>query len=275
MKLQNILITGCSSGIGLETALFLQKNGIKVYASAREQKDVKMLEDLGLKAFKIDVRNKDEISFALNWILKEDKKLDCVFNNAGFAVPGAVEDINTDILKELFDTNFFGLHEVTTQAMRVFRGQGYGKIIQHSSVLGIISLRFRGAYNASKYAIEGLCDTLRLETLDSDIFISTINTGPVTSKFRENSLKNFKKYINIENSFWKSSYEKELKARLESSDDKGIFTLPPSSVANVVLEIIKSKKPKPRYYVTKATYILGFAKRVLSQKWLDKLLQKI
>lgn len=182
--MQNILITGCSSGIGLETALFLQKNGIKVYASAREQKDVKMLEDLGLKAFKIDVRNKDEISFALNWILKEDKKLDSVFNNAGFAVPGAVEDINTDILKELFDTNFFGLHEVTTQAMRVFRGQGYGKIIQHSSVLGIISLRFRGAYNASKYAIEGLCDTLRLETLDSNIFISTINTGPVTSKFR-------------------------------------------------------------------------------------------
>ncbi len=246
MKLQNILITGCSRGIGLETAIFLQKNGIKVYASAREQKDVKMLEDLGLKAFKIDVRNKDEISFALNCILKE-----------------------------LLDTNFFGLHEVTTQVMRVFREQGYGKIIQHSSVLGIISLRFRGAYNASKFAIEGLCDTLRLETLDSDIFISTINTGPVTSKFRENSLKNFKKYINIENSFWKSSYEKELKARLESSDDKGIFTLPPSSVANVVLEIIKSKKPKPRYYVTKATYILGFAKRVLSQKWLDKLLQKV
>ena len=100
MKLQNILITGSSSGIGLETALYLQKNGIKVYASAREQKDVKMLEDLGLKAFKIDVRNKDEISFALNWILKEDKKLDCVFNNAGFAVPGAVEDIKTEILKE-------------------------------------------------------------------------------------------------------------------------------------------------------------------------------
>ena len=224
MKLQNILITGCSSGIGLETALFLQKNGIKVYASAREQKDVKMLEDLGLKAFKIDVRNKDEISFALNWILKEDKKLDCVFNNAGFAVPGAVEDINTDILKELFDTNFFGLHEVTTQAMRVFRDQGYGKIIQHSSVLGIISLRFRGAYNASKYAIEGLCDTLRLETLDSNIFISTINTGPVTSKFRENSLKNFKKHINIENSFWKSSYEKELKGFYPDLLQKSIET---------------------------------------------------
>ena len=271
----NILITGCSSGIGLETALFLKNQNVKVYASARDEDDVKMLQDLGLKTFKIDVTKKNEISFALNEILKEDKKLDCVFNNAGFAIPGAVEDINTDVLKELFDTNFFGLHEVTIQAMKIFRNQGYGKIVQHSSVLGIISLRFRGAYNASKYAIEGLCDTLRLETLNSNIFISTINTGPVTSKFRENSLINFKKHINIKNSFWKSAYESELKARLESSDDKGAFTLPPSSVAKVVLEILKSQKPKPRYYVTKATYILGFAKRILSQGLLDKLLVKI
>ncbi len=271
----NILITGCSSGIGLETALFLKENNIKVYASAREQKDVEMLKNLGLNAFKIDVRNKDEIAFALSEILKEDKKLDCVFNNAGFGQPAALEDISVEVLKEQFETNVFGLFELTIQAMKIFRNQGYGKIIQHSSVLGIISLRFRGAYNSSKYAIEGLCDTLRLETTNSNIFVSTINTGPVTSKFRENSLKNFKKHIDIENSFWKSSYEKELKTRLESSDNKGAFTLPPRSVAEVVLKILKAQKPKPRYYVTKATYILGFAKRVLSQKWLDKLLVKI
>ncbi|QKF59170.1 SDR family NAD(P)-dependent oxidoreductase [Aliarcobacter lanthieri] len=273
--MQNILITGCSSGIGLETALFLKDKNIKVYASARDEKDVKMLKNLGLITFKIDVRNKDDISFALNEILKQDKKLDCVFNNAGFGQPGAVEDISVEALKEQFDTNFFGLHEVTIQAMKIFRTQGYGKLIQHSSVLGIISLRFRGAYNASKYAIEGICDTLRLETMNSNIFISTINTGPVTSKFRENSLNNFIKNINIRNSFWKDTYEKELKTRLESKDDRGTFTLPPKSVAQIVLKIINSKKPKPRYYVTKATHILGFAKRVLSQSWLDKLLVKI
>lgn len=271
----NILITGCSSGTGLETALFLNKQNIKVYASAREENDVKMLQDLGLRAFKIDVTNKQEIIFALNEILKEDKKIDCVFNNAGFAIPGAIEDIETEVLKELFNTNFFGLHEVTIQTMKIFRVQGYGKIIQHSSVLGIVSLKFRGAYNASKYAIEGLCDTLRLETLNSNIFISTINTGPVTSKFRENSLINFKKHVDMQNSFWKSAYENELKARLESNDDKGAFTLGPISVAKVVLEILNAKKPKPRYYVTKATYILGFAKRILSQPLLDKLLVKI
>lgn len=115
----NILITGCSSGIGLETALFLNKQNIKVYASAREENDVKMLQDLGLRAFKIDVTNKQEIIFALNEILKEDKKIDCVFNNAGFAIPGAIEDIETEVLKELFNTNFFGLHEVTIQTMKI------------------------------------------------------------------------------------------------------------------------------------------------------------
>ncbi|OCL85202.1 SDR family NAD(P)-dependent oxidoreductase [Arcobacter porcinus] len=271
----NILITGCSSGIGLETAKILKSNGIKVYASAREEKDVKMLQDLGFETFKIDVRNKEDISSALKKILNNDLKLDAVFNNAGFGQPGAVEDLSVEVLKEQLDTNLHGLLELTNQAMKIFRTQGYGKIIQHSSVLGIISLRFRGAYNISKYAIEGLCDTLRLETLNSNIYVSTINTGPVTSKFRENSLNNFKKNIDIQNSFWQETYNSEIKKRLESSDDKGAFTLPTSSVANVVLKVLKSKKPKPRYYVTKATYILGFAKRVLSTSWLDKLLFKI
>ena len=273
--MQNILITGCSSGIGLQTALTLKENNYKVYASARKEEDVEMLRNLGFETFKIDVRNKEEITQALETIIKNDIKLDVVFNNAGYGQPGAVEDLSVDTLKEQFDTNFFGLHEVTLQAMSLFRKQGFGKIIQHSSVLGIISLKYRGAYNASKYAIEGLCDTLRLETQDSNIFISTINTGPVSSKFRENALKNFNKNIKIEGSFFEDVYAKELKARLETTEDKAPFNLPASSVANVVLKIMKSKKPKPRYYVTKATYILGFAKRILSTSLLDKLLNKI
>ncbi|RBQ30051.1 SDR family NAD(P)-dependent oxidoreductase [Aliarcobacter vitoriensis] len=273
--MQNILITGCSSGIGLQTAITLKNNGIKVYASARDEKDVKMLEDLGFKTFKIDVRNKNEISYALKTILETDKTIDAVFNNAGYGQPGAVEDISVEVLKEQFDTNVFGLHELTIQTMKIFRKQGYGKLIQHSSVLGIIALKFRGAYNASKYAIEGLCDTLRLETSNSDIFISTINTGPVTSKFRQNALNSFIKNIKIEGSFWENTYKNEVKSRLESTEDKSTFNLPATSVANIVLKILNSKKPKPRYYVTKATHILGFAKRVLSQNWLDKLLTKI
>ncbi|MDD3007965.1 MAG: SDR family NAD(P)-dependent oxidoreductase [Arcobacter sp.] len=273
--MQNILITGCSSGIGLETALTLKKNGIKVYASARKDKDVEMLKDLGFETFKIDVRNKDEIKYALETILKNDLKLDAVFNNAGFGQPGAVEDLSVKVLKKQFNTNFFGLHEVTIQAIKIFRAQGYGKIIQHSSVLGIISLKFRGAYNASKYAIEGINDTLRQEVLGSQIYISTINTGPVTSKFRENALKKFNKNITVEGSFWEETYKKELKARLETTEDKAPFNLPASSVANTVLKIMNTKKPKPRYYVTTATHLLGFFKRILTTSLLDKLLNKI
>lgn len=273
--MQNILITGCSSGIGLETALILKKNGVKVYPSARKEEDVSKLKELGFEAFKIDVRNKNEIKKALEKILENDLKLDAVFNNAGFGQPGAVEDLSVEVLKEQFETNFFGLHEVTIQAIKIFRYQGYGKIIQHSSVLGIISLKFRGAYNASKYAIEGLNDTLRQEVLGSNIFISTINTGPVTSKFRENALKRFNENIEIEGSFWENTYQKELKARLETNEDKALFNLPPSSVANTILKIMNTKKPKPRYYLTTATYILGFLKRVLSTSIMDRLLNKI
>jgi short-subunit dehydrogenase len=273
--MQNILITGCSSGIGLETAITLNNNNIKVYATARKDEDVEYLKSLGLISFKLDVTIKDDISNALEYILKEDGKLDAVFNNAGYGQPGAVEDITTEVLKEQFETNFFGLHELTIQTMKIFRKQGFGKIIQHSSVLGIISLKFRGAYNATKYAIEGLNDTLRQEVLNTNIFISTINTGPVTSKFRENGLKKFNENIDIENSFWTKTYKKELKSRLESKEDKAPFNLPASSVANVVLEIMNNPTPKPRYYVTKATHLLGFAKRILTTKRLDKLLNKI
>ncbi|XPV69777.1 MAG: SDR family NAD(P)-dependent oxidoreductase [Halarcobacter sp.] len=273
--MQNILITGCSSGIGLQTAKTLKKNGIKVYASARKQQDVKMLEDLGFETFLLDITNKEHIKIALETIIKNDKTLDVVFNNAGFGQPGAVEDLSLETLKEQFETNVFGLHEVTRQTLQIFRKQGFGKIIQHSSVLGIISLKFRGAYNASKYAIEGLNDTLRQELIDTNIYISVINTGPVTSKFRENALEKFRKNIDINSSAFKTTYENELKARLENDKDTTPFNLPASSVAKVVLKIINTRKPKPRYYVTKATYILGFLKRVLSTNLLDKLLNKI
>ena len=273
--MNNILITGCSTGIGLQTALVLKDNGYKVYASARKDADIIKLEKLGFTTFKIDVCKKEEITEALKSIISTDKKLDAVFNNAGYGQPGAIEDISTEVLKEQFETNLFGLHELTIQAMEIFRKQGYGKIIQHSSVLGIISLKFRGAYNASKYAIEGLNDTLRLEVSDSDIYISTINTGPVTSKFRKNALAKFTQNIDIKNSFFKKKYEEELKVRLESKKDNTPFTLPASSVANIVLNIMRSKKPKPRYYVTKATYILGFVKRIVSTSILDKILNKM
>jgi short-subunit dehydrogenase len=273
--MQNILITGCSSGIGLQTAKTLKENGIKVYASARKLQDVQMLRDLGFETFLLDVTNKEDIKTALETIIQNDKKIDAVFNNAGYGQPGAVEDIKLEVLKEQFETNVFGMHELTCQVLPYMRAQGYGKIIQHSSVLGIISLKFRGAYNSSKYAIEGLNDTLRQELMGTNIYVSTINTGPVTSKFRENALNKFKENIDINSSAFKTIYENELKSRLENDKDDTPFNLPATSVANKVLKIMNTPKPKPRYYVTTATYLLGFFKRVLSTSLMDKLLNKI
>ncbi len=267
-----ILITGCSTGIGKETALYLNKKGYKVFASARKDEDVKHLQELGLTVFLLDVTKPQSITDTLDEILQlTGGTLDVVFNNAGFGQPGAVEDIKTDILKEQFETNVFGLHEVTIQVLKIMKTQGYGKIIQHSSVLGLVSLKLRGAYNASKYAVEGLTDTLRLELMDTNIDVTLLNTGPVISNFRNTAKQKTKDNIDFEHSRFKEKYENSLK----SAKSDVPFTLEAISVAKIIEKIIISKNIRPRYYITKATYILGFLKRILSTSKLDKILEKI
>jgi len=267
----NIVITGCSTGIGLETALYLKERMIKVYPTVRKKEDLLTLKRLGFEhVFILDVTKPETIKATIDSVLELDGKIDVWFNNAGYGQMGAVEDVPTDALREQFETNVFGLHEATRQVLKVMRKQGFGKIIQHSSVLGIVALPFRGAYNASKYAVEGLTDTLRLELKDTNIYPVLLNTGPVTSNFRKTAIKTLDK-IDIENSLFRDKYllSKEGKAK------KVPFNLPAQAVASVVHKIILSDKPQPRYYITKATYILGFAKRVLSTSLLDKLLLKV
>ncbi len=268
----NIVITGCSTGIGLETATYLKERNVKVYATARAPEDVEMLGSLGFEhAMQLDVRNAEEIGTVIRKVLEIDGKIDVWFNNAGFGQPGAIEDIRTEVLREQFETNVFGLHECTRQIIPVMRKQGYGKIIQHSSVLGIISLFGRGAYNASKYAIEGLTDTLRLELKETTIYPVLLDTGPITSHFRENALAKLQKNVDIEHSLFREKYHKSLSA----DKSKVPFNEEAVSVAEVVHKIVLAKKPKPRYYITKATYLLGYAKRVLSTGVLDRILLKI
>ena len=277
METKVVLITGASAGIGLSAAVQLMEKGVRVYAASRRGGiPQKAQNGVGeLIPVQMDVNNPDVIASVVAQILKENNRLDAVICNAGNGIAGSIEDTSNEEMRYQFETNFFGLHEVTLQTMKIFRKQGFGKIIQHSSVLGLISLKYRGAYNASKYAIEGINDTLRQEVIGSNIFISTVNTGPVTSKFRENALKKFNENIDIQNSYFSEVYKKELKTRLETKEDKAPFNLPASSVGNIVLKIMESKKPKPRYYVTSATHILGFLKRVLSTSLMDKLLNKI
>ncbi|QIV94035.1 SDR family NAD(P)-dependent oxidoreductase [Allofrancisella frigidaquae] len=271
MKKFNILITGCShGGIGYVTAVYLRDLGHRVFASARQQKDVNALNAEGFETYLIDVTNYEHIDNALDDILqKTNGTLDVVFNNAGFGQAGALEDIETKHLKEQFETNVFGLHNLTVKALKIMRKQGYGKIIQHSSVLGLIAMKYRGAYNASKYAVEGLADTMRLELKGSDIYMSTLNTGPITSKFRENSLKTIK---NVE--FEKSAHKLQYEKILAGKHKKVPFNEPAISVAKIVEKIINSNKPKPRYYITKATIIMAIFKRVLPSKLMDTFLSK-
>jgi len=268
----NIVITGCSTGIGLETAKYLKNKGIKVYPTARYMKDVEMLISLGFdNAMLLDVTNPSQIKEVIAHVLDKESKIDVWFNNAGFGQAGAIEDIKTKVLREQFETNVFGLHECTCQIMPVMRKQGYGKIIQHSSVLGIVSLFGRGAYNASKYAIEGLTDTLRLELQDTNIHAILLNTGPVTSNFRVTAMKKLQENVNIEHSVFKKVYEQNL----EGKHKKVPFNEEADAVASVVYKIILTSKPKPRYYITKATYLLGYIKRIVSTSILDKVLGKI
>jgi len=269
---QNIVITGCSTGIGLATAKYLKEQGYKVYPTVKNEKHLTILHAMGFdNVMKLDVREKGEITQVIDSVLGEDGKIDIWFNNAGFGQAGALEDIQTDVLREQFETNVFGLHECTRQIIPVMRQQGYGKIIQHSSVLGLVSLFGRGSYNASKYAIEGLTDTLRLELKDTNIYPILLNTGPITSSFRKTAMQKLQKNVDIENSIFSEAYQKNLQAKKSNVP----FNEEAISVAKVVEKIILAKKPKPRYYITKATYLLGYLKRILSTTRLDNILGKI
>ena len=267
----NIVITGCSTGIGLETALYLKERMINVYPTARDLKDVERLKELGFEnALYLDVCDYKSIESVVSYVFEKDGKIDVWFNNAGYGQIGAVEDIDTDLLRKQFETNVFGLHEATKAVLKVMRKQGYGKIIQHSSVLGIVALPFRGIYNASKYAIEGLTDTLRLELKESKIYPVLLNTGPIESNFRKNAI------ATLNDVDFSDSYFKEYYTNAISGNSKKVpFSLPASAVASVVHKIILTDKPEPRYYITKATYILGYAKRLLSTRLLDRLLLKV
>ena len=270
--MSNIVITGCSTGIGLETAIYLKEKFITVYPTARDPKDVEKLHALGFdNAIQLDVRKPNEIKAVIETVLKREGHIDIWFNNAGYGQPGAMEDVRTEVLREQFETNVFGLHECTRQIIPVMRKQGYGKIIQHSSVLGLISLFGRGAYNASKYAIEGLTDTLRLELEGTNIYPVLLNTGPITSHFRENAMQKLRENVDIEHSIFKEKYQKSLNA----DKSKVPFNEEAVAVAEIVYKIVLAEKPKPRYYITKATYLLGYLKRLLSSSVLDKILLKI
>ncbi len=269
-----ILITGCSCGIGYESAHILRNLGYRVIASARKREDVLKLRDEGFECLNLDLSDSVSLQRGVQALIAlTGGQLDALFNNGAYGQPGAVEDLSRSVLKKQFETNFFGTHELTNLILPMMRQQGYGRIIYNSSVLGFVAMKYRGAYNASKYALEGLADTLRLELRGSGIFVSMIEPGPIRSNFRKNAFLMYKNNISIENSFHKKAYL-EIEKRLSSEKDVVPFTLSPEAVTQKLLMALESTNPKARYYVTFPTYLFGFLKRILPTSWLDFMLDK-
>jgi len=274
-KMRNVIITGCSSGIGRCVAGGLKEKGYRVFATARKKADVDTLIAEGFESVQLDLANSASIRSAFATIMeKADGEIYALFNNGAYGQPGAVEDLSRDVLRQQFEVNLFGTHELTNLVLPVMRKQGYGRIIQNSSVLGFVALQFRGAYNTTKYALEGLTDTLRPELTGTNIHISLIEPGPIDSQFRKNALAAFEENISVENSPFENAYKK-LVERLRTEGPVVPFTLGPEAVFDKVLHALESKKPKPRYYVTFPTYLFGYLKRALSTKMMDKVLKKV
>ncbi|MGL6047683.1 MAG: SDR family oxidoreductase [Vogesella sp.] len=275
MTQKNILITGCSSGIGLDVARGLQQQGWRVFATARRAEDVASLQAQGfIDALQLNVDDSQSIRTALAEVLQRSGgTLHALFNNAGYGQPGAVEDISRQAMREQFETNLFGAWELMNAVLPVMRRQGHGRILFNSSVLGFAAMKYRGAYNASKYAMEGLCDTLRLELAGSGIFVSLIEPGPIESRFRPNALQKFLQNVDIQGSVHRDSYEKQLQ-RLKKEGHAAPFTLPGTAVLAKVEQALAAARPAARYRVTTPTHVFWYLKRLLPTRWLDWVLNK-
>ncbi len=271
---KTLFITGCSTGIGYSTAIEVKKRGHRVICSARKPADVDRLRNQGFETLTLDLASSQSIQQGVQELIElTDGKIDTVFHNGAYGQPGAVEDLTRAVLKEQFETNFFGPHELNNLLIPLMRKQGHGRIIFNSSVLGFVAMRYRGAYNASKFALEGLADTLRIELHGTNIDVVLIEPGPIESHFRKNAFAMYKKNIDAESSFHKHTY-KAMEERLQKEGPAVPFTLPATAVAEKVIHALEAKKPKVRYYVTFPTYLFGYLKRLLPAAWLDVILRK-
>lgn len=271
--MRNVLITGASTGIGYDVAKRLKERiGYRVFVTVRNEEDMERLKQEGFyHVFYLDLSDADSVEQMAKQLLEQvENDIYAVFHNGAYGQPGALEDITRSTLEQQFATNVFGWHQLTNLLIPAMRAKGEGRIIYNSSVLGIISLPFRGSYNASKYAIEGLADTLRLELADTNIKVSLIEPGPVESQFRANALAALRQNVDIEGSVHSEKYKGAL-ARLESTENAP-FTLQPESVYKRVLHALESPKAKARYPVTFPSYLFTYLKRWLPNSLLDKFL---
>lgn len=271
---RTIIITGCSSGIGAYCARALNKDGWRVFATVRKPEDVASLEADGIETLLMDYTKQDTIDALVKEVAQRTGgRIDALFNNGAYGQPGAVEDLPTDVLRLQFETNVFGWHELTRQVIPFMRARGSGRIVQCSSILGLVPYRYRGAYNASKHAIEGLGVTLRMELDGSGIFVSLIEPGPITTRFTANALAAIEAHIDIQNSAHAREYKRQL-ARLDGSGPINKHKLGPDAVHAVLLHALNAPRPRPHYLVTKPAKQGVLLKRLLPADLFYRLLRK-
>lgn len=276
MNTKSILITGCSSGIGYDAAHGLKARGWRVFAACRQQSDVDRLRAQGLEAVQLDYADPASIRAALAHVLDQTGgTLDALFNNGAYACPGAAEDLPREALAEIFEVNVFGWHDLTRLVIPVMRAQGHGRIVNCSSVLGLVVAPWRSAYNATKYAVEALSDTLRIEMRGTGIDVILIEPGPVASQIRANSIPHFERWIDWQNSARADQYRSTLLKRLyEPKAKKDRFELPASAVTAKLIRALEAPRPKARYFVTTPTYAMAVLRRILPTRALDWVLAK-
>jgi NAD(P)-dependent dehydrogenase (short-subunit alcohol dehydrogenase family) len=269
MEQRSILITGCSSGIGLACAREMKARGWRVFATARKLQDIKRLRnDVGVESLYLDYVEPASIAAVVEHVLAETGgTLTALFNNGAYGQPGAVEDLRPDVLRAQFEANVFGWHELTWRIIPAMRSNGGGRIVFCSSVLGLVVAPYRGAYCASKFAIEALADTLRIELAASGIKVILIEPGPIYSRFIEHALEAYRRNIDLEASPHREVYRARI-ARLEEGGSQ-TFKLGPEAVALKLVRAVESKRPKPRYYVTVPTYAAVLLRRLLPTRALD------
>jgi len=271
---RTILITGCSSGIGLDAARGLKARGWRVFATCRQEPDCERLRAEGLESFVLDYADEASVEAAVAEVVtRTGGKLDALYNNGAFACPGAVEDLPRGALRAIFETNLFGYHDLTRRVIPLMRAQGGGRIINCSSVLGLVALKWRGAYVATKFAMEGLTDVLRIEMADTGIKVILIEPGPIGTSIREKAIPHFERWIDWQNSARAAEYA-ALRSRLYEGGAKDRWELPAAAVTEKLIHALESARPKPRYYVTTPTYLMGFARRILPTGLLDWLISK-
>lgn len=266
---RTVLITGCSSGIGLDAARGLCARGWRVFATCRAEADCERLRAEGLESFRLDYDDEDSIAAAVAETLsRTGGRLDALFNNGAFACPGAVEDLPRGALRAIFETNLFGYHDLTRRVIPVMRAQGHGRIVNCSSVLGLVGMKWRGAYVATKFAMEGLTDVLRLEMRGTGIHVILIEPGPITSQIRRNAIPHFERWIDWRASALAAEYG-ALRHRLYESTGPDRFELPASAVTAKLARALEDPSPSARYFVTTPTHVANFARRILPTRALD------